>query len=171
MKEEYIDGHKIPQTEKGKRYAYVREDTDVFYNTFNSIEECIEDAHYNWEHRCGCYEDVDENGIDEIYDFKIERPIIKIGTVNSIVDTFSFEIAANNSINEVNFAINHAVEEFDCDIDIHHCNGKLKVTQEEYLSNYRKFIKDNFTIYPNDIITKMFYLRYDLLADKWINIK
>lgn len=47
--EKIIDGNKIPETQKGFKYSWIRAEADdvSYYETFNSIEECIEDAHYN----------------------------------------------------------------------------------------------------------------------------
>ena len=86
--EEMIDGHKIPETQKGLKYSWMRAETDdVSYDeTFNSIEECIEDAHYSWDNRVSHYEDVDENGVDEITGFTISRPVIVIGVERDIID-------------------------------------------------------------------------------------
>ena len=41
--EKMIDGHKIPETQKGLKYSWMRAETDDFsyYETFNSIEKVL----------------------------------------------------------------------------------------------------------------------------------
>ena len=162
--EEMIDGHKIPETQKGLKYSWMRAETDdVSYDeTFNSIEECIEDAHYSWDNRVSHYEDVDENGVDEITGFTISRPVIVIGVERDIIDQIDTKGILNGLIRDIDEEMYYNVESFTwfdtvCQRD----------NVEDLEDNFKKFIKDNFDIKPEHVLDT-FYLEYDLLNDKWI---
>ena len=162
--EKMIDGHKIPETQKGLKYSWMRAETDdaSYDETFNSIEECIEDAHYSWDNRVSHYESVDENGVDEITGFTISRPVIVIGVERDIIDQINIKSILNGLIDNINDEMYCEVESFNCYDTVYPRDNK-KCLED----NLKKFIKDNFDIKPEHILDT-FYLKCDLLNDKWI---
>ena len=163
--EKMIDGHKIPETQKGLKYSWMRAETDDFsyYETFNSIEECIDDAHYSWENRVSLYEDIDENGVDEITGLTISRPVIVIGVEHDTSDQIDTRGLLNGLISDINEEMYSSIESFTCYDTV--C--RPRDNKKDLEDNFKKFIKDNFDIKPEHVLDT-FYLEYDLLGDKWI---
>lgn len=160
---------KLPKTEEDTKYSWVRADVEdsTFDDTFDSIEECIEDAHDCWNRRVGHYETVDENGYDEITGFTVEYPIILIGKVKSMFDELNLKDLMTKIQMETKEAFSDSVYEVfngNCYISE---TIRLKTNEEDYRNNLLAFIKNNFNINP-DVVLKPFQLSYDLLSDKWI---
>ena len=111
-----MDGYKIPETQKGFKYSWMRAEThDVSYDeTFDSIEECIEDAHYSWNNRVSHYCNINEDGVDEITGFTISRPVIVIGVNRDIIDQINIKGILNGLIDNIDDEMYCELESFNC---------------------------------------------------------
>lgn len=160
---------KIPKTEVGVKYSWVRSEIDgeEYSDTFDTIEECISDAHDCWKYKVGNFDDVDDNGYDEVNDCTIERPIILIGHECSIVDKLQLGSIIKILNKELSDEFSETVYEQLGDNFYRQESIKPLSSDKQFEDNLNHFIKDNFTIYPEKMI-QPFELRYDLLADKWI---
>lgn len=138
--EKIIDGNKIPETQKGFKYSWIRAEADDVSH----------------------YEDVDEKGIDKITGFTISRPVIVIGVDRDIIDQINIKGILNGLIDNID-------DEMYCELESFNCYDGLypRYTKKGLEDNFKKFIKDNFDINPEHILDT-FYLKYDLLNDKWI---
>lgn len=163
--EKMMDGYKIPETQKGFKYSWMRAEThDVSYDeTFDSIEECIEDAHYSWNNRVSHYCNINEDGVDEITGFTISRPVIVIGVERNTIDQIDTKGLLNGLIDDINEEMYGIVESSTCYYDTACQRDNVEVLE----NNFKKFIKDNLDIKPEHFLDT-FYLVYDLLGDKWI---
>lgn len=167
--EEKINDLEIPKTIAGIKYSWVRSDVDgeEYSDTFDTIEDCIEDAHDCWKHKAGGFDNVDYNGYDEINDRIIERPIILVGYECSIVDKLQLGTIIEILNKELSDEFSETVYTELGDNFYHHEKIRSLTNNKQLEDNLRNFIKDNFTMYPEKMI-KIFELRYDLLADEWI---
>ena len=167
--EEKINDLEIPRSEIGVKYSWIRSDVDgeEYSDTFDTIEDCIEDAHDCWRIKAGGFDDVDDNGYDEINDCIIEKPIILIGYECSIVDKLQLGTIIEILNKELSDEFSETVyAELGDNFYRYEKIGPL-TNNKQLEDNLRNFIKDNFTMYPEKMI-QTFELRYDLLADEWI---
>lgn len=155
-----------------KKYSWMPDGQETFYNTFETIEECIEEADYQYKHQIDWFDDMDDEELSvsknivilEVENFNPQPVLNKVS--GFIIDKLQEEMDNfNPSLEYLSEVICKSKDEFNNEII-----QVIKPVIDKYIKYNNQTIGDEISGLLYNVETKKFKymnVEYDELPEKF----